>query len=151
MANGDTIMILGRLGDDNSAFYWELTLRDPMKTNRVVSGPSFVHLEYDWVQAKLFRIKGSEREEISELRPQEHKLVRYMDQRNRKNGDAPVMCTFEDLIESIWGDEIGRTRTEINHLVHGLRQKIESDKNDPRFLQTVRGLGYRLETHALIE
>ncbi len=149
IADGDTILILGKLPESGGAVYWELTLRDPMKTNRVVGGPRIVYLEYDWIQAKLFRVEGSQRQEITNLRPQEHKLIRYMDQRNRANGNTPVMCTFEELITAIWGDEINHTRTEVNHLVFELRQKIEPDSGEPRFLQTVGGLGYRLETRVL--
>jgi DNA-binding response OmpR family regulator len=98
----------------------------------------------------LFRIEGTHREEIRNLRPQEHKLVRYMDQRNRANNHTPVMCTYEELIEAIWGDEPDHMNSEVNHLVFGLRQKIELDPGEPQFLQSVPGLGYRLETRALM-
>ena len=74
-----------------------------------------------------------------------------MDQRNRANGNVPVMCTYEELIAAVWGDEIGHTETEVNHLVWRLRKKIELDPKDPQFLQTVSGLGYRLETQPMPE
>jgi len=41
------------------------------------------------------------------------------------------------------------TEAEINHLIWELRRKIEIDAKDPQFLETVRGLGYRLVTHPL--
>ncbi|HEU5348597.1 MAG TPA: winged helix-turn-helix domain-containing protein [Ktedonobacterales bacterium] len=37
----------------------------------------------------------------------------------------------------------------MNHLVWELRRKVEPDYRNPRFLETVRGLGYRLITHPL--
>jgi DNA-binding response OmpR family regulator len=70
-----------------------------------------------------------------------------MEQRNRANGNIPVMCTYDELINAVWGDEIGHTESEINHLAYGLRQKIEIDTRNPQFLQTVQGLGYRLDTN----
>jgi pSer/pThr/pTyr-binding forkhead associated (FHA) protein len=145
--DGDAIRILGLLTDNGQPLYWELVFRDPLKTQRVDEGSSTVTIEYDWIQARLFRIEGTHREEIRNLRPQEHKLIRYMDQRNRANGQVAVMCSYEELITAIWGDEINHVEAEVNHLVYELRQKIEPDPNDPRFLQSVRGLGYRLETH----
>jgi len=41
--------------------------------------PVVSYLAYDWLQAKLLYVEGRERHEVSELRPQEHKLIRYMD------------------------------------------------------------------------
>lgn len=142
--DGDVVCILGRLYDDGSATYWELLFRDPLKTQRAETNPTVPHLEYDWIQARLFRISEGERAEIHALRPQEHKLIRYMDQRNRANEQVPVMCTYDELIAAIWGDEVNHSEAEINHLVWELRQKVELNPKEPSFLQAVRGLGYRL-------
>ena len=147
LRDGDAVRILGMLYEDDEPAYWELEFCDPLRTNRVYNAPQIACIEYDWIQARLFRIEGSHREEIGNLRPQEHKLVRYMEQRNRANHNTPVMCTYEDLIEAIWGDEPDHMNSEVNHLVYGLRQKIEVDPSEPQFLQSVPGLGYRLETH----
>jgi len=150
LSDGDAILILGKLTDEGKPLYWELRFRDPMKTFRAEVAPRLAYLEYDWIQARLYRVEGLNRSEIIDLRPQEHKLVRYMDQRNRANGNVPVMCTYDELIKAIWGDEdFGHTENEINRLVWELRQKAEPDQKVPRFLETVRGLGYRLVTRPL--
>ncbi len=146
--DGEAIRILGLLTENGEPIYWELCFHDPLKTNRALGEPVPVSLEYDWIQAKLFQVRGGYRQEIRNLRPQEHKLIRYMDQRNRANGYVAVMCSYEELIGAIWGDEIGHIEAEVNHLAYELRQKIEPDPNDPCFLQAVRGLGYRLETRS---
>jgi hypothetical protein len=148
--DGDAIRILGMLYEDTEPAYWELEFHDPLRTNRVFDAPHAAYLEYDWIQARLFRVEGVHREAIRNLRPQEHKLVRYMDQRNCANSNTPVMCAYEELIEAIWGDEPDHMNSEVNHLMFGLRQKIELNPSDPQFLQSVPGLGYRLETRALI-
>ncbi len=146
LKEGDCILILGKLAENGEPSYWELAFSDPMGTRPAGYMQPVAYLEYDWIQAKLFRVDGSNRQEIHDLRPQEHKLVRYMDQRNRSNGNIPVMCTFEELLFAIWGDEAHHTETEVNHLIWELRQKLEPNPREPRFLETVRGLGYRLVT-----
>jgi hypothetical protein len=146
LTEGDVIRILRKLTETGEPTYWELTFRDPQRTRPVAHVPRPVYLEYDWIQAKLFRFNGSEREEIRGLTPQEHKLIRYMDQRNRSSGNVPVMCTYEELMTAIWDEEAFHTQGELSRLVWGLRRKIELDPKEPRFLQTERRLGYRLET-----
>lgn len=142
----DCILILGKLAESGEPSYWELAFSDPMGTQPAGHIQPVAYLEYDWIQAKLFRVDGSGRQEIHDLRPQEHKLVRYMDQRNRSNGNIPVMCTFEELLFAVWGEEVHHTETEVNHLIWELRKKLEPNPREPRFLETVRGLGYRLVT-----
>jgi len=149
--DGDVICLLGRLTEAGAPVYWELTFRDPLKTQRVEQVLCVAYLEYDWLQAKLYRVDGTERQGIEGLRPQEHKLIRYMDHRNRANGNVPVMCTYEEIITAVWGDDPYHTEGEVSHLVWELRQKIEADSKDPQFLQTVRGMGYRLVTRPAVE
>jgi two-component system OmpR family response regulator len=51
----------------------------------------------------------------------------------------------EQLLEQVWGYEFaGDTRTVDVH-IRWLRQKIEDDPSLPRYLQTVRGAGYRFD------
>ena len=53
--------------------------------------------------------------------------------------------TREELIDKLWaGKELADTRTLDTH-VRRLRVKLESDPASPRYLLTVRGVGFRLE------
>jgi hypothetical protein len=146
LEDGDCVLILGTLTEAGKPSYWELTFRDPLGTRPAMQLPVLAYLEYDWIQAKLFRVSGTKRQEIQDLRPQEHKLIRYMDQRNRANDTVPVMCTSEELLTVVWGEETLHTETDLVHLIYELRKKLEPDPKEPRFLETVRGLGYRLAT-----
>jgi DNA-binding response OmpR family regulator len=49
----------------------------------------------------------------------------------------------QGLLDKVWGEEwIGDTRTLDVH-IRWLREKLEDDPSAPRYLQTVRGYGYR--------
>ncbi|OOM13632.1 response regulator transcription factor [Clostridium saccharobutylicum] len=49
----------------------------------------------------------------------------------------------EVLLDKIWGYEyIGETRTVDVHIRY-LRKKIEQDDKNPKFIETIRGVGYR--------
>ncbi|MCJ7688177.1 MAG: response regulator transcription factor [Clostridiaceae bacterium] len=54
-----------------------------------------------------------------------------------------IVITRDFLLDKIWGYEyVGETRTVDVHIRH-LRQKIEDDDKNPRYIQTIRGIGYR--------
>jgi two-component system response regulator RegX3 len=49
------------------------------------------------------------------------------------------------LIDRVWGsDYVGDTKTLDVHIKR-LRAKIENDPANPTLIQTVRGLGYKME------
>jgi two-component system response regulator RegX3 len=59
--------------------------------------------------------------------------------------NAGRVMTRGQLIDRIWGaDYVGDTKTLDVH-VKRLRTKIEADPGNPRYLVTVRGLGYKFE------
>lgn len=53
------------------------------------------------------------------------------------------VMTRDFLLDKIWGYEyIGETRTVDVHIRH-LRQKMEQDDKNPKYIETIRGIGYR--------
>jgi two-component system response regulator RegX3 len=59
--------------------------------------------------------------------------------------NAGRVMTRGQLIDRIWGaDYVGDTKTLDVH-VKRLRSKLEADPANPRYLVTVRGLGYKFE------
>ncbi len=78
------------------------------------------------------------KEEIINLTPNEYKIFFTMLKYPNKT------FTREELITMALGDDFeGFDRTVDTH-IKNLRQKIEDDPRDPRYLQTVHGIGYRL-------
>ncbi|MCX7668511.1 MAG: winged helix-turn-helix domain-containing protein, partial [Anaerolineae bacterium] len=61
-------------------------------------------------------------------------------------GRLGKIVTKYDVVEAVWGeeyiDEVDDARIE--KLISRLRQKIEPDATNPRYLLTVRGRGYKL-------
>jgi DNA-binding response OmpR family regulator len=49
----------------------------------------------------------------------------------------------ETLLEHVWGDSEYRDPRTVDVHIRHLREKIEADPKEPRFLFTVRGVGYR--------
>lgn len=75
-----------------------------------------------------------------ELTPMEFRLLRYL----ASNPGRPF--SREQLIEALWGydSDVGSDRTIDVHVRH-LRQKLEDEPATPRWLVTVRGVGYKFE------
>ena len=163
----DVIRILGGMTDGGEPRYWDLVLKDPYATRQLpamapaapaataatAAEPAEEHecLEYDWLQARLFRRRGAERHEVRGLGPLAHKLVRHMADRGRANGWVPVACSHEELIRAVWGDgdaePYGFTTEHLRDLVSDLRKRLEPERRRgeaSRLLETVPGIGYRL-------
>lgn len=51
------------------------------------------------------------------------------------------VLTTDILIDQVWGPQ-GGSRNMLRQLVHRLRYKIEPDPAEPRYIETVSGLGY---------
>ncbi|MEY8661786.1 response regulator transcription factor [Ligilactobacillus faecis] len=71
------------------------------------------------------------------LTPKEFELLAYFVKR------AGKVLSREKLLNGVWGyDYVGQTRMVDMHVSH-LREKIEPDPKAPRYIQTLRGFGYR--------
>ena len=72
----------------------------------------------------------------------EFDLLKYLAQR------PGVPCARADLIDAIWGyDEAGWDVSDaaVNTCIAKLRAKIVSDPANPRYIQSVHGVGYRFK------
>ena len=148
LTHGDVICILAGLSETSPPVYWELSFDHREGTTPVAP---LARLDYDWAGARLYRTEGTRRVEIGNLRPQAHLLLRYMLRRNRENGGSPTACSREELMQAIWGEEPLHDPQEISALILDLRRHVELDPGSPRFVETVMGIGYRLDVRPLVE
>lgn len=71
------------------------------------------------------------------LSPLENRLLDYL------MINAGRVVTTEAIIDNVWGPE-GGNNDMVRQLIHRLRNKIESDPTQPRYIETVAGVGYGL-------
>jgi DNA-binding response OmpR family regulator len=99
------------------------------------SGPSL--LTYGDLEVDFFRREVTLCGQSMHLTPKEFRLLELM---IRQPGRV---FSRLDLLEAAFGyDYAGLERTVDVHIMN-LRKKIEPDPNNPRFVQTVYGIGYR--------
>jgi len=77
-------------------------------------------------------------EQKIELKTMEYKLLAYL----VKNKNRIV--TKDEIFKNVWEDSITTDNTLNVHIRH-LREKIENDPNEPRYIKTVWGTGYKFE------
>lgn len=78
--------------------------------------------------------------QIHDLSNLEFKLLEYLYAR------LGHVCRRDEIMQAIYGDPgEGPQDSRLDRLVNRLREAIEPDQNNPRFLFTVRGVGFRLE------
>lgn len=78
-------------------------------------------------------------DQLIDLTPKEFELLHFLaEQKNR-------IINRAQLLNAIWNyDYIGGTRIVDVHISH-LREKLEEDSKDPKYIQTIRGFGYSLK------
>jgi len=87
------------------------------------------------VDFKAYRAMRNE--EPIDLSAREYRLLRYL---VVKEG---AVVTRDELLDEVWGyNSYPTTRTVDNHIAR-LRQKIESNIDEPRHILTVHGVGYK--------
>jgi two-component system, OmpR family, KDP operon response regulator KdpE len=71
------------------------------------------------------------------LTPTEYSLLAYLLQ----NAGRP--CTFQEILENVWGTEYRDSTHYVHVYVGHLRRKLEQNPKQPVYLKTVYGCGYR--------
>jgi DNA-binding response OmpR family regulator len=87
------------------------------------------------LNAHKFFYKGGE----VELTSKEFKLLEYF---LKRSGRA---LTRDQILDAVWGDEVIVTSRSVDRCVTTLRAKIEGGAKEPKFIHTIRDIGYRFE------
>lgn len=83
------------------------------------------------------RVEVRKGDKVITLSPREYALLALLMSR------AGEVVPRQELLDQVWGQEwVGDPRTLDVH-IHWLRDKIEDDPKKPRYIITVRGVGYR--------
>jgi two-component system KDP operon response regulator KdpE len=79
-----------------------------------------------WLEGKLVK-----------LRPTEYRLLYHLVQ------NAGWVVSHDQLLQKVWGYEYRDEPHYVRLYINYLRQKLEEDPSDPRYILTERGVGYR--------
>lgn len=110
--------------------------------NRIIpllpgEGKKFIHRGPIRLDLELGRVRCQGRE--AKLTPRLVKILYILLQ------NAGAVVERENLFREVWNtDYVGDTRTLDVH-INWLRKAIEEDPKNPRFIKTLRGVGYRLD------
>jgi len=100
----------------------------------------FGDCELDWDRAELRRAG-----KVVSTTPLEFKLLGLFTR------CAGRVLTRRVLIDEIWGKEIAITERVVDNQIANLRKKIEPIPSVPRYLKSVKGIGYRLDLENVTE
>jgi FHA domain-containing protein len=151
LQDGDAVCVLAAFGAAGERRFFELVFRAAGATQATRQAPtvgagSQACLSYDLPAARLVLVDGAARHEIR-LRPQGHRLVRHLAERNAAGEGGPVLCSHDELMHAVWGDEPLHTRLELARLVWELRRELRRFGAE-HLVESERQRGYRLRTCA---
>jgi two-component system KDP operon response regulator KdpE len=75
--------------------------------------------------------------ELVKLRPTEYRLLFHLVQ------NAGWVVTYDQLLSKVWGYEYRDEPHYVRLYINYLRQKLEEDPSNPKYILTERGVGYR--------
>ncbi len=90
------------------------------------------HLRIDFGRREVF----VDNEEVK-LRPTEYRLLYHLVQ------NAGWVMTYDQLLSKVWGYEYRDEPHYVRLYINYLRQKLEKDPSNPKYILTERGVGYR--------
>ena len=85
---------------------------------------------------QILQVNGEERE----LSTREFKLLRHLIQNRGR------VLSRDQILNKVWGYDYDGTPRTIDNFINKLRQKLGDDPVTPRWIQTVRGSGYKFRS-----
>ncbi len=101
------------------------------------STPSVISFDDVVIDANAMQLKV--RGELTTTTATEFRLLDYLARHPGR------VFSRDHLLDAVWGDARFVTPRSVDVYVRRIREKIETDAEDPRYLKTVRGAGYRFE------
>jgi two-component system KDP operon response regulator KdpE len=99
-------------------------------SSAVIEVDSRLKLDFDrrevWIDGQLIK-----------LRPTEYRLLYHLVQ------NAGWVVTHDQILAKVWGYEYRDEPHYVRLYINYLRQKLEENPSDPKYILTERGVGYR--------
>ncbi len=101
-----------------------------MDTGEVIEVDEHLKLDFGkrevWLDSQLVK-----------LRPTEYRLLYHLVQ------NAGWVMTYDQILAKVWGYEYRDETHYVRLYINYLRQKLEKDPSNPKYILTERGIGYR--------
>lgn len=95
--------------------------------------------EFGSIRVDLVGTEATRDAKVVNLSAREFQLLRYfIEHRN-------ATLSRDELLKQVWGYSADMYTRTVDVHVAGLRQKLEEDPKQPRFILTVQGLGYKFK------
>jgi two-component system phosphate regulon response regulator PhoB len=101
------------------------------------TSPTVISFEEVIIDANAMQLKV--RGELTTTTATEFRLLDYLARHPGR------VFSRDHLLDAVWGDARFVTPRSVDVYVRRIREKIEVDAENPRYLKTVRGAGYRFE------
>ncbi len=154
LASVPIIFLTARAGENDRVLGLELGADDyitkPFATRELVARvkavlrrferpttPSVVRFEEVVIDANAMQL--TVRGELTATTATEFRLLEYLARHPGR------VFSRDHLLDSVWGDARFVTPRSVDVYVRRIREKIEVDAENPRYVKTVRGAGYRFE------
>ena len=94
-------------------------------------------LEFDGLHIDIENRSITTENGTFELPPKEFDLLLYCAKHQGK------ILTKQQIYEEVWGEEYFYDDSNIMAIISRLRKKLEVDSGNPKYIQTIKGIGYR--------
>ena len=102
-----------------------------------LDGTAQQKLEFDGLQIDLENRSVTTENGTFSLPPKEFDLLLYCAKHQGK------ILTKQQIYEEVWGEEYFYDDSNIMAIISRLRKKLEVNPSSPKYIQTVKGIGYR--------
>jgi len=113
-------------------------IRTVLRTTRDAPPPEIMRLGDLEIDPSSMTVRVEGRTVLTTVR--EFRLLEYLAAHRGR------VFTRDQLLDAVWKETAFVTPRSVDVYVRRLREKIENDPRHPRFLKTLRGIGYRLES-----
>jgi two-component system phosphate regulon response regulator PhoB len=113
-------------------------VRTVLRTVRETPPPEIIRIADLEIDASSMTVRAEGQTVLTTVR--EFRLLEYLAAHRGR------VFTRDQLLDAVWKETAFVTPRSVDVYVRRLREKIESDPRHPRYLKTVRGIGYRLES-----
>lgn len=113
-------------------------VRTVLRTQHEIPPPEILKVGDLEIDASSMTVRVEGRTVLTTVR--EFRLLAYLAAHRGR------VFTRDQLLDAVWNETAFVTPRSVDVYVRRIREKIESDPRHPRYLKTLRGVGYRLES-----